>query len=80
MTTLSRTQLLLLAEAAETLTKLREASYTRGTPKPAERIAVVPGVADLIVIGNKGLQTGAYVLELALQAPPEGVGESKSPG
>ena len=79
MTTLSRTQLTLLAQAAETLTELRELAFSRGTPKPQERITVVPGVADLVVTGHKGLQTGFYALELLPQTAPEGVGESKSP-
>lgn len=80
MITLTRTQLTLLAQAAETLTELRELAFRRGTPHPQERIAVVPGVADLVVTGNMGLRTGFYALELLPQSAPEGVGESKSPG
>ncbi|WP_406157757.1 hypothetical protein [Streptomyces canus] len=79
MPTLSRQQLLLIAEAAEVLTNLREASRTTSTPKPVERISVVPGVADLLLTGNRGLESGFYVLHLLPQTSPEGVGESKSP-
>ncbi|MEU1496067.1 hypothetical protein [Streptomyces sp. NPDC005732] len=79
MTTLSQTQLSLLAQAAQTLTELRELAIRRGTPTPPERIAVVPGAADLVVVGNQGLQTGFYGLEFPPLTPSEGVGESESP-
>jgi hypothetical protein len=77
---LRRQQLLLLAEAADTLTQLRELAIATSTPCPAERIDVMPGVATLIVTGKVGLQNGFYALELIPQTSPEGVGESKSPG
>jgi len=80
MPTLTRQQLVLLVEASEVMTKLREASRTTSTPKPEERISVIPGVADLVLTGSRGLESGFYALELLPQAPPEGVGESKSPG
>jgi hypothetical protein len=80
MPTLSVQQVLLLAEAAEAMTKLREASRAMRTPGPAERISVIPGVADLVLRANPGLESVSYALDLAPQTPPEGVGESKSPG
>jgi hypothetical protein len=79
MPTLSRQQLLLLAEAAETMTKLREVALARHMPMPEQRIDVVPGVAALVVVGNRGLSLGVYALEVIPPAPAEGVGESKSP-
>jgi hypothetical protein len=80
MPTLSVQQVLLLAEAAQVVTKLREASRAMHVPGPAERITVIPGVADLVLRANQGLESVSYALELAPQTPPEGVGESKSPG
>jgi hypothetical protein len=77
--TLSRQQMVLLAEAADVMTNLREAAFALRTPKPEQRIGIIPGVADLILTRNQGLETGFYALELLPQALPEGVGESKSP-
>lgn len=75
MTTVTRRQLTLLAQAAEVMTELRNAAFDTSTPKPPERIDVMPGVAALVITGNQGLRTGFYGLQIA----PEGVGESQSP-
>jgi hypothetical protein len=82
-TSLSHHQLTLLAQAAEVMTQLRKTAFSRGTPKPVERIEVVPGVAALVVTGNKGLDTGYYVLEVAATTPEPSDGghpPSRTPG
>ena len=80
MPQLTHQQLTLLAEAAQLMTKIRKAAFDTRTPRPAERIDVVPGVAALLVVERATLSMGHYVLDLTPSAPPEGVGESESPG
>lgn len=63
MAVVSRQQLVLIAEAAEVLTKLRNAAFDTRTPKPPVRIDVMPGVLALVLTGNEGLKTGHYALE-----------------
>ncbi|WP_262058530.1 hypothetical protein [Streptomyces sp. STR69] len=65
MAVLSRQQLVLIAQAAEVLTQLRGAAFDNRTPKPPERIDIVPGVLALIVTKNQGLSTEHYALETA---------------
>jgi hypothetical protein len=71
MPQLTQQQLKLLAQAAEVMTEIRHAALSTRTPKPAERIDVVPGVAALVVTGRASLSMGHYVLELGEAPAPE---------
>ena len=69
MATISRPQLRLLAQAAETLTELHDAALSMRTPTPPQRIEIIPGVAALVLTGRQGLRPGFYVLETPLTTP-----------